>query len=172
MLRVGTIVKVLIPAAVLVAVVAAFFAASSGSSYGAVAATRPLVRTAKSATLHKTVLVNRKGLTLYSLSAETRGRFICTTKFCLSLWTPLDVTKGTRPMGAAHLSTVKRPDGRIQVTYRGLPLYTFNEDRKPGDVKGNGFKDVGVWRPAFPTRTSSPPPPPGGGYGGYGGYGG
>src|SRR5207247_10061398 len=107
---------------------------------------------------------NRKGLTLYSLSAETRGRFICTTKFCLSLWTPLDVTKGTRPMGAAHLSTVTRPDGRIQVTYRGLPLYTFNEDRKPGDVKGNGFKDVGIWRPATPEGTEAQPSGGGSGY--------
>ena len=50
------------------------------------------------------------------------------------------------PAGAKSLSTVKRPDGRSQVAYKGGPLYTFAQDRKPGDMKGNGFKDVGTWR--------------------------
>lgn len=47
------------------------------------------VKTAMNQTLHKTMLVTAKGLTLYSLSIERRGRFICKEKFCLSLWTPL-----------------------------------------------------------------------------------
>jgi predicted lipoprotein with Yx(FWY)xxD motif len=42
---------------------------------------------------------------------------------------------------------VRRPDGKLQVTYRGAPLYTFYLDRKRGDIGGNGFKDVGVWHP-------------------------
>ena len=48
------------------------------------------------------------------------------------------------PTGVKSLSTVKRPDGRRQVAYKGGPLYTFVEDKKPGDMKGNGFKDVGT----------------------------
>ena len=118
-----------------------------------------LVKTANNPTLHQQVLVNRKGLTLYSLSVEQRGRFICTGA-CLSLWTPLVVSKGTTPTGAAHLGTVRRPDGRTQVSYRGRPVYTFTQDRKPGDVKGNGFKDVGVWQPASPASSGSPAPAP------------
>jgi predicted lipoprotein with Yx(FWY)xxD motif len=43
------------------------------------------------------------------------------------------------------LATVKRPTGQIQVTYRGGPLYRFVNDRKRGDIKGNGLKDVGTW---------------------------
>jgi predicted lipoprotein with Yx(FWY)xxD motif len=108
-------------------------------------ASRLVVRTAKNATLHKTILVNLKGRSLYSLSAERNGRFICIDAYCKSLWTPLVVPKGVTPTGAGGLATVRRPDGRTQVSYRGLPLYTFNEDRKQGDVKGNGFKDVGTW---------------------------
>ena len=99
-------------------------------------------------------------------SAETHGRFICTTKVCLSLWTPLVVAHGTTPAGAKLLATVRRPDGRTQVTYRGRPLYTFTEDTKPGDVKGNGFKDVGTWLAATTngTATATATPPSGGGY--------
>ena len=59
-----------------------------------------VVKTANNPTLHQKVLVNRKGLTLYSLSVEQRGRFICTGQSCLSLWTPLVVPKGTTPTGA------------------------------------------------------------------------
>jgi hypothetical protein len=45
------------------------------------------------------------------------------------------------------------------------------QDRKPGDVRGNGFKDVGVWRPVVIGKaTTSSPPPSGGGYGGGYGY--
>jgi predicted lipoprotein with Yx(FWY)xxD motif len=105
----------------------------------------PLVSAAKNASLSKTVLVNRRGLTLYSLSVERRGRFICTNQACLSFWTPLVVSKGTKPTGIAGLGTIKRPDGGVQVTYRGGPLYTFYLDRKRGDVGGEGFKDVGTW---------------------------
>jgi predicted lipoprotein with Yx(FWY)xxD motif len=129
--------------------------------------TRPVVKTMRNAQLDKTILVTRKGFTLYSLSAETHGRFICTNKACLSFWTPLVVARGVTPTGAAKLATVKRPDGRIQVTYKGLPLYTFNDDRKPGDVNGNGFKDVGTWHPASTNGAvkASPPSSSGGYYG-------
>jgi predicted lipoprotein with Yx(FWY)xxD motif len=116
--------------------------------------------TAKNKALGKTILVNRRRMSLYSLSAERRGRFICTNKSCLSFWTPLVVPKGTTPTGVGNLGTVKRPDGRTQVTYRGGPLYTFKGDRKPGDVKGNGFKDVGTWHVATVGAGSGPAPPP------------
>ncbi len=49
------------------------------------------------------------------------------------------------------LGTIKRPDnGRRQVTFDGRPLYTFDEDAKAGDAKGQGIKDVGVWHAATP----------------------
>jgi predicted lipoprotein with Yx(FWY)xxD motif len=116
-----------------------------------------VVRTTMNKKIGKDILVTLRGLTLYSLSAERNGRFICTDAYCKSLWTPLVVTKGTTPSGAHLLATVERPDGRTQVTYKGLPLYTFNEDTKPGDTKGDGFRDVGVWRPATPTGSTGTP---------------
>jgi predicted lipoprotein with Yx(FWY)xxD motif len=119
----------------------------------------------------KTLLVNRRGLTLYHLSVERKGHFICTQSACLALWHPLVVKRGTTPTGAKSLSTVKRPDGRSQVAYKGGPLYTFAQDSKPGDMKGNGFKDVGTWRVVTVSgkAAATTPPPSNGGYGG-GGY--
>jgi predicted lipoprotein with Yx(FWY)xxD motif len=133
------------------------------------ATSKPVVKSAKNKTLGKTILVTRSGMTLYRLSAEKNGKFICTDKACVSLWHPLVVPRGTKPTGAKSLSAVKRPDGRLQVAYRGGPLYTFVQDRKPGDVKGNGFKDVGVWRPVVTSGGTAPTPPASGGGGGYGG---
>jgi len=128
--------------------VAAAMALSSGSS----STRRTTVKTAR--VLGRTALVTPKGMTLYSLSAEVHGRFICTNSACLALWKPLVVGRGTKPTGARHLGTIRRPGGKIQVTYVGKPLYTFVQDRKPGDAKGEGFKDVGTWHVA---RTGSTP---------------
>jgi predicted lipoprotein with Yx(FWY)xxD motif len=130
-----------------------------------------LVMTANNPTLGKKILVNRKGMTLYSLSVERKGKFICTGA-CLSLWKPLIIAKGSVATGVAHLSVLKRPDARRQVAYRGGPLYTFVQDKARGDVKGNGFRDVGVWRVAVVSGSAPAPPPTttddGGSGGGYG----
>lgn len=104
-----------------------------------------------------TVLANLKGQTLYSLSVERHGRFICAAG-CLAVWHPLIVPKGVRPMGPVKLGTVRRPDGRIQVTYRGRPLYHFAEDTKVGETNGEGFRDVGTWHAARPASSSAPEP--------------
>jgi predicted lipoprotein with Yx(FWY)xxD motif len=162
----------LVPLAVIAGAIAAFFAITAG---GASSSSRAgVVQTARNAMLGKTVLVNTKGLTLYSLSAERHGKFICTNAFCLRLWKPLVAPKGQKPTGVSGLGVVRRPDGHMQVAYKGAPLYTFYADRKRGDVGGNGFKDVGIWRPAVVgASTASSPPPSQGGSGGYGGgYGG
>jgi predicted lipoprotein with Yx(FWY)xxD motif len=142
MQRTTTLSRGLLLAAAFAAGLAAAFYAVNASGAGG---TR-VVMTAKNKALGKTILVNRSGLTLYSLSVERHGRFICKNAACLSLWKPLVVAKGVKPTGVSGLGTVKRPDGRIQVSYHGGPLYRFVQDRKRGDVKGNGFKDVGTWR--------------------------
>jgi len=130
----------LLAAAFAAGLAAAFYAVSANGADG----TR-VVMTAKNRALGKTILVNRQGLTLYSLSVERHGRFICKNAACFSIWKPLVVAKGTKPTGVSGLGTVKRPDGRIQVSYHGGPLYRFVQDRKRGDIKGNGLKDVGIW---------------------------
>lgn len=110
------------------------------------------VATAQNATLGKKILVTATGRTLYTLSAETNGTFICRDASCLSTWPPLILKAGQKATGVKHLGAVKRPDGRRQATFRGRPLYRFVDDRKKGDVKGEGFRDVGTWRAAVAPR--------------------
>ena len=80
----------------------------SGSASGGSA----LVKTANNASLGRTILVTRNGLTLYSLSAERHGRFICTNGACLAIWKPLVVARGVTPTGVKGLTVVRRPDMR------------------------------------------------------------
>lgn len=110
------------------------------------AATTAVVQTASNATLGATVLVDSQGLTLYHLSGEQNGKWICTSVACLQAWHPLTEPKGTAlSASVGSLATIKRPRGTVQVTYKGAPLYTFVGDQKPGDVNGQGIMNVGVW---------------------------
>ncbi|HEX3511767.1 MAG TPA: hypothetical protein VHT27_11790 [Solirubrobacteraceae bacterium] len=107
------------------------------------------------------MLVNAEGLTLYSLSAERAGKFICTSNSCEGIWHPLTVKAGTTPTGAVgSLSVIKRPDGVTQVTYQGMPLYTFAQDHAAGETHGQGVKDVGTWSAVTATSGSSTAAPP------------
>ena len=45
---------------------------------------------------------------------------------------------------ASKLGTIKRSDGTTQVTYAGQPLYTFVEDKKPGEANGTDIKAFGA----------------------------
>jgi predicted lipoprotein with Yx(FWY)xxD motif len=128
-------------AIVAIGLVAVPMALAGGSKTVAAEATAP--------SLHKTVLTNTKGLTLYTLSGEKNGKFICTGA-CLKAWPPLLVAAGTTPKGPVALGTVKRPEGKTQVTYKGAPVYTFSGDSKKGEANGEGLKDVGVWHAVTP----------------------
>lgn len=97
-----------------------------------------------------TILSNRQGITLYHLSGERNGKFICTSAACLSVWHPLLAPSSGAPSasGVSSLGTVKRSDGLTQVTYQGAPLYTFAQDKRAGETNGQGIKDVGTWSAA------------------------
>jgi predicted lipoprotein with Yx(FWY)xxD motif len=133
------------------------------------------VKTASNATLHTTVLVNAQGLTLYHLSGEAAGKFICTSSACLAVWHPVPASTAKASSGISSLGTVKRPDGTEQLTYKGAPVYTFTPDKNAGEVGGQGVKDVGTWTAvttspsSTATSTASAPAPAapassGGGY--------
>jgi predicted lipoprotein with Yx(FWY)xxD motif len=136
-----------------IAIVVAIAVLAAVSLFDALAVaqtTKQVVKRANSPSLGKTVLTADNGHTLYTLSAETHGNFICKGS-CLKDWHPLVVAKGVKPVGPVPLGTVKRPDsGLRQVTFEGRPLYTFDEDNKKGEANGEGFKDVGTWHAATP----------------------
>jgi predicted lipoprotein with Yx(FWY)xxD motif len=125
-----------------------------------------------------TALTGPDGKTLYFAEAEADGTIVCQDA-CLSFWVPLMVSAGTTPTAGpgvtGTLATVSRPDGRVQVTLDGKPLYSFAQDGGPGEAKGNGFTDTFngtelVWRAApvsgaAPTGQAPAGEPDTGGYG-------
>lgn len=116
--------------------------------------TSTLVKTAADPALGRAVLVDTHGMTLYRLTGETAGRFICTGA-CLKVWHPLTAPVGGSPTGSVgSLSTVTRSDGTVQVTFKGEPLYTFVKDTRPGQANGQGVKDVGTWTAVSATAKS------------------
>ena len=88
------------------------------------------------------VLADGEGRTLYTADVEQSG--IRCTDACTSFWDPVDA-RASEAQGAAtelelDLSTVLRPGGERQLTFEGLPLYTFTEEG-PGQLDGDGFVD-------------------------------
>jgi len=86
------------------------------------------------------------GHTLYLFRADHGATSECYGK-CATFWPPL-LTTG-KPVGsgrvtASLLGTTKRKDGKLQVTYKGHPLYTFLEDKRPGQTAGEGSKAFGA----------------------------
>ena len=80
------------------------------------------------------ILATRGRLPLYYWSVEKRagGKIRCTGR-CAVVWPPVYVPKGqTIPRRLAGVKgafgTIRRPDGRRQVTYKGLPLYAYHND--------------------------------------------
>jgi predicted lipoprotein with Yx(FWY)xxD motif len=122
---------------------------ASGSSSNAA-----VVKTASSSL--GTILVDSQGMTLYHLSVEVNGKFVCTSSACLGIWHPLIAPSSGTPSGVGSLGTVKRPEGTTQVTYKGSPLYTFTGDQQPGETKGQGIKDVGTWSVVTTSAGSTP----------------
>lgn len=98
-----------------------------------------------------TVLVDSKGFTLYYFEKDKKGgKSTCYTA-CAAGWPPLTTEGAPKGMGgvqASKLGTTKRNDGTMQVTYAGWPLYTFVEDKKPGEDNGTDVKAFGAsWYP-------------------------
>jgi len=147
----------LLAAALATCAIAAAVATGTGSAAGH--HTKRVVAEAPNEALGKTVLTTTGGRTLYSLSVEKHGRFICTAS-CLAEWHPLTVPAGTHPTGPVKLGTIERPDnGKTQVTFKGRPLYRFAGDTKAGDANGEGIRDVGTWHAATVSGTATAPPP-------------
>jgi predicted lipoprotein with Yx(FWY)xxD motif len=90
-----------------------------------------------------TVLVDGDdGMTVYIFTKDVKdsGKSVCTGD-CLVTWPALTVPAGATPTGGAgvtgKLGTITREDdGTLQVTYNGLPLYYFKNDKAPGDANG------------------------------------
>jgi predicted lipoprotein with Yx(FWY)xxD motif len=131
----------------------------AGAEGAAAPASQALVKTAFNKKLGKTIVVDNAGRTLYLFTTDLKGKdTVCTPKGpygaeCPAIWPPLTSAGPPRAgsgIKGALLGVYTRIDGKRQVTYNGHPLYYFHGDsstppgdRKPGDVRGEGF--AGEW---------------------------
>lgn len=92
------------------------------------------------------IIVDGRGRTLYLFEKDRGGHSRCSGT-CAVYWPPL-LTHG-KPLargGAKQslLGTIRRANGTHQVTYARHPLYTFVQDTKRGQTKGEGSKLFGA----------------------------
>ena len=92
------------------------------------------------------VLTNESGMTLYVFDKDSGGKSACNGP-CTGNWPPLMATAASMPMG--DYTIITRADGSKQWAYKGRPLYTWKNDKKPGDITGDGFLN-NAWHIAQP----------------------
>jgi predicted lipoprotein with Yx(FWY)xxD motif len=121
---------------------AASEAASAGASSGASAASSgETVEATQVGSIGMALVAGSNGMTVYTFAKDVKdsGKSACNTG-CIDKWPALTVTAGTTPTAGAgvtgKLATITRDDGTTQVTYNGLPLYFFINDKAPGDANG------------------------------------
>lgn len=92
---------------------------------------------------HK-VLTNSAGKAVYLYTKDSGGTSACSGG-CATAWPVVSVTG--KPVGGPgldqeDLATINRPDGTVQVTFYGHPLYLFAGDTKAGEANGQGSGSV------------------------------
>jgi predicted lipoprotein with Yx(FWY)xxD motif len=90
------------------------------------------------------VLALASGQVVYTYGKDSKGGTPTCTGSCASVWLPVTGNPVASPAttGLGTLGTVSDANGAKQITYNGLPLYTF-KGAKPLAVSGNGVG--GMW---------------------------
>jgi predicted lipoprotein with Yx(FWY)xxD motif len=92
-------------------------------------------------------LVDSQGHSVYLFEKDEDGESYCSGA-CAAVWPPLETS--TAPRGGAgvqdaELGTIERPDGDMQVTYHGHPLYYYAADAStPDNTKGEDVEQFGA----------------------------
>lgn len=107
------------------------------------------------------LLTDAKGMTLYVYDKDATGKSACNGP-CAANWPPLAATAADKPNG--KFTVVTRDDGSLMWVYAGKPLYSWKNDKAPGDTTGDGVG--GSWHVAHPdaapaARTQGAPAGPG-----------
>jgi len=111
------------------------------------------------------ILVDARGRTLYMFARDRNGKSACYA-VCAHFWPPLIATKAPKTgagLKASLFKTTVRKDGKMQVVFRGHPLYRFLKDTKAGQTNGEDQLAFGArWYAVSGKGTAvvkaSPPP--------------
>ena len=141
--------------------------ADTSSSAGAVAvssatasapsseATTGSIATASAAAVGR-YLTDAAGRALYEFERDTKNTSTCgVADGCAVAWPPFGVespTSSDSSVQATMLHPITRGDARPQVAYAGMPLYYYEDDKRPGDIEGQGKLEFGgLWYLVSPT---------------------
>jgi len=80
------------------------------------------------------MMVDHKGMTLYTFDKDSGGKSVCTGE-CAKHWPPFKAEAGAKAEG--KWTVVQRDDGTMQWAYDGKPLYYYDDDKKAGDKTGD-----------------------------------
>jgi predicted lipoprotein with Yx(FWY)xxD motif len=124
--------------------------ASGGNGYGPTSAsstpasaTRAVITT-KHSKLGTVLALGPKNLTVYLFEADHGNTSSCSGR-CAVAWPPVLGTPSAHgATRGSQLGTIKRADGRTQVTYAGHPLYLFVKDKDSGDAYGEAVRAFGA----------------------------
>jgi predicted lipoprotein with Yx(FWY)xxD motif len=116
-------------------------APTTAASASAAAAAGGTINVANHADLGK-YLTGPDGKTLYIFTNDTAANASTCVDACATTWPPLMAAGGAAPAAGTGvtgtLATFARPDGSMQVSYNGKPLYYYAKDTKAGDTTGQG----------------------------------
>jgi predicted lipoprotein with Yx(FWY)xxD motif len=91
-------------------------------------------------------LADATGRALYMFAKDKKDSSACSGA-CVQEWMPYTevqvTTASDSSVDRTKLGTVRRADGQSQVSYNGMPLYLYHNDKFAGDMKGAGKKDFG-----------------------------
>jgi predicted lipoprotein with Yx(FWY)xxD motif len=109
-------------------------------------------------------LTLKDGFTVYRLTKDSNNKSVCTGK-CATVWLPVVLAPGQNApvgVGVSGLGSFARANGTKQVTFQGIPLYTFTKDKKAGAVTGNIKDGWGQWWSINPKSPHTAPKKSGG----------
>lgn len=112
------------------------------------------VLTANSTAQLGTVVLDGLGWTLYRFDDDTATPPASTcVDQCATSWPPVIAEPGSpltlEGVEQSAVGTVTRPDGSVQLTIGGWPVYRFAADSAPGATDGQGMSDK--WFAVTPT---------------------
>ncbi|MDT7581385.1 MAG: hypothetical protein QOK35_2649 [Pseudonocardiales bacterium] len=108
-----------------------------------------------------TVVVDGQGYTLYRFDKDsTKPPTSNCAGECAQKWPPVLATPGTpltvEGVAQENVGTINRPDGSIQLTLAGWPVYRYSGDPQPGATAGQGVG--GTWAAVTPDGDKAAPP--------------
>jgi predicted lipoprotein with Yx(FWY)xxD motif len=95
------------------------------------------------------VIWDGRGYALYAFTRDRRGGPSRCYGACAKAW-PVYYSKGALRAGAgikrSLIGTVRRRDGRRQITYNGWPLYYYEHENRPGLILCQNVDEFGgLW---------------------------